>query len=161
MAAWRSAIMRHPLTYLQHRVAFMWTFLAGANLTMWTLDLDDTSKTAFAGNPQLMALKTLHDILKPTPLFRAGTWLLLDIILCLFVWHRRNTPAGAFVLGICGSAAVYTMTFFAVGVATDFRYALWAVLAGLAGIIGAGAKPGTYLETSVAPGGLEPPTRPL
>jgi len=44
-------------------------------------------------------------------------------------------PTGAFVLGVCGSAILYIMTFFAVGVAPDFRYALWAVLAGMAGMI--------------------------
>jgi len=139
--AWRWAITTHPLAYLQHRVAFMRTFLVDANLTMWTIDLDDTSKTAFSDNPQLMALKTLHDALKPTPLFRAGTWLLLDIVWCVFAWRRRDTPAGAFVIGICGSAVIYMMTFLAIGVATDFRYALWAVLAGLAGIVAVAQRP--------------------
>jgi hypothetical protein len=133
--AWKSAVTAHPIAYLQHRLTFMRAFLADASLTMWTMDLDDTSKTVFSDNPQLMALKTLHDALKPTPLFRAGTWLLLDVVLCFFAWHRRDTSAGAFVIGICGSAVVYMMTFFAIGVATDFRYALWAVLAGLAGAV--------------------------
>lgn len=131
--AWKGAIVKHPLPYLQHRAAFMWTFLTGSNLTMWTIDVDDTSKSAFANNSRLMALSMLHDTLKPTPLFRAGAWLLLDIVVCLFAWRRRDTPAGVFALGICGSAVVYMMTFFAVGIASDFRYAYWAVLAGLAG----------------------------
>ncbi len=131
---WKRAIVNHPVAYLEHRATFMWTFLAGAdNLTMWTRDLDDSSKIIFADNPRLMALKSVHDALKPTPLFRAGTWLLLDALVCLFAWRRRDTPAGAFALGACGSAVIYLMTFFAVGVATDFRYAYWAVLAGLAG----------------------------
>jgi hypothetical protein len=139
--AWKRAITTHPIAYLQHRVAFMRAFLADAGLTMWTMDLDDTSKTAFSDNPRLMALKTLHDALKPTPLFRAGTWLLLDIVWCFFAWRRRDTPAGAFVIGICGSAVIYMMTFFAIGVATDFRYALWAVLACLAGIVAIAQRP--------------------
>jgi hypothetical protein len=133
--AWKNAIIHHPLAYLQHRATFMWTFLVGENLTMWTLDLDDTSKVAFADNPRLMALNKLHDVLKPTPLFRTGSWLLLNVIVCLFAWRRRHTPNGAFALGVCGSAVIYVMTFFAVGVATDFRYALWAVLAGMTGTI--------------------------
>jgi hypothetical protein len=37
---------------------------------------------------------------------------------------------GAFALGVCGSAAIYVLSFFAVGVASDFRYGYWAVLAG-------------------------------
>ena len=109
-------------------------------MTMWTRDLDDASKIIFADNPRLMALKALHDVLKPTPLFRAGTWLLLDLVVCLFAWRRRKTPAGAFALGICGSAVVYVMTFFAVGVATDFRYAYLAVLAGLTGAVAVAAQ---------------------
>jgi hypothetical protein len=139
--AWKRAIVSYPTAYLAHRATFMWTFLTGANLTMWTLDLDDTSKTAFADNPRLMALKALHDALKPTPLFRTGTWLLLDTVVCLFAWRRRNTPAGAFALGVCGSAIVYMMTFFAVGVATDFRYAYWAVLAGITGAVAVAQRP--------------------
>jgi hypothetical protein len=132
--AWEHAIVSHPVAYLAHRATFMWTFLfGGENMTMWTRDLDDASKIIFADNPRLMALKALHDALKPTPLLRPGTWLLFDIAVCLFAWRRRNLAAGAFALGICGSAVVYLLTFFAVGVATDFRYAYWAVLAGLTG----------------------------
>ena len=37
------------------------------------------------------------------------------------------------MLGVCGSAAIYVLTFSAVGVASDFRYAYWAVLAGIVG----------------------------
>ena len=144
--AWTHAIASHPLAYIQHRAAFMWTFLTGANLTMWTRDLDDTSKIIFADNPRLMALKAVHDALTPTPLFRTGTWLLLDVAVCFFGWRRRNTPAGAFALGICGSAVVYMMTFFAVGVATDFRYAYWAVLAGLTGAIAVAGSDGRRNE---------------
>jgi len=82
-----------------------------------------------------MALKSVNDALNPTPLFRPGAWLLFDIALCIFAWRRRDTPTGAFVIGICGSAAVYVMTFFSVGVSTDLRYAYWAVLAVLTGTI--------------------------
>ena len=82
-----------------------------------------------------MALKTLHDALKPTPLFRAGSWLLICIAVCAFAWRARNTPSGAFAIGVCGSAAVYMLTFFAVGVASDFRYGYWAVLAGITGAV--------------------------
>ena len=42
---------------------------------------------------------------------------------------------GTFAIGVCGSAAVYVLTFFAVGVASDFRYGYWAVLAGIAGAL--------------------------
>jgi hypothetical protein len=132
---WARAIARNPLAYLRHRAAFTWAFLADANFTMWTEDIDHPSKTVFADDPAFMALKAAHDALKPTPLFRAGCWLLLNMLLCGLAWRRRHTPAGAFALGVCGSAAVYMLTFSAAGVASDFRYAYWAVLAGLAGAV--------------------------
>jgi hypothetical protein len=139
--AWARAVLRHPIAYLEHRTDFMATFLFGIwNMTMFTRDLDDADKFAFADNPRLMALKAVHDTLKQTPVFFAGTWLLLDIIVCGFAWRRRDTPEGLFALGICASAIVYMMTFYAVGVATDFRYAYWAVLAGFAGAVAVGSR---------------------
>jgi hypothetical protein len=131
--AWLHAIARHPLAYLEHRAAFMWNFLANENLTIWTADIDHPSKAVFADRPAFNALVTIHNMLKPTPLFRAGSWLLACIAACALAWRRRNTPSGAFAIGVCGSAAVYVLTFFAVGVASDFRYAYWAVLASIAG----------------------------
>ena len=38
-------------------------------------------------------------------------------------------------LGVILLAAVYVLSFFAVGVASDFRYAYWAVLAGIVGSV--------------------------
>jgi hypothetical protein len=133
--AWARAVMRHPIAYLEHRTAFMWNFLTGANLTMWVHDIDNLPNMPFADRPAFVAVKAIHDALKPTPLFRAGSWLLLCIALCGFAWRRRDTPEGVFALGVCGSAAVYVLTFFAVGVASDFRYAYWTVLAGMAGAV--------------------------
>ena len=133
--AWLRALAAHPLAYLEHRAAVMTNFLAHQNLTMWTTDIAHPEKTVFADNPWFMGLKTLHDRLMATPLFRAGTWLLLCMLWCWLGWRRRATPSGAFVIGVCGSAVVYLATFLPTGVAADFRYALWAVMAGLAGTI--------------------------
>ena len=141
--AWRGAIIGHPVAYLQHRAALMWNFLIAENFTMWTQDLDDPTKTAFADRPAFTALRKMHDALKWTPLFRAGSWLLICITACVFAWGRRsNTSAGAFAIGVCGSAAVYVLTFFAVGVGSDFRYVYWAVLASITGAVTVALRPG-------------------
>jgi hypothetical protein len=131
--AWARAVLHHPVAYLQHRSAFMWNFLAGDNITMWLADVERPTAKLFPDRSAFAALVWLHDGLKPTPLFRTGSWLVICLLVCAFAWRRRESPEGAFALGVCGSAAVYVLSFFAVGVASDFRYGYWAVLAGMVG----------------------------
>jgi hypothetical protein len=130
--AWLAAILRHPIAYLQHRSAFMWNFLAGDNLAMWTADIENPGKYVFADRAVFRVFRAAHDALKPTPFLRAGFWLLVCIVLCGIDWSRAPCEA-AFVSAACGSAAVYVLTLYAVGVAPDFRYGYWAVLAAMAG----------------------------
>jgi hypothetical protein len=131
--AWLRAIARHPIAYLQHRSAFMWNFLTADNLTMWTADIEHPTKNVFTDRAAFNALVAAHDMLKPTPLFRTGFWLLACIVVCCLSWRRRGSREAAFVLGVCGSATVYVLTFYVAGVASDFRYGYWAVLAAIAG----------------------------
>jgi hypothetical protein len=131
--AWVRAVMNYPVAYLRHRTAFMWNFLAGDNLVMWLADVERPTEMVFADRPAFVALVGLHDRLKATPLFRTGSWLLACLVVCAVSWRRRETAEGAFAIGVCGSAAVYVMTFLVIGVASDFRYGYWAVLAALAG----------------------------
>ena len=131
--AWTRAIVSHPGAYLQHRATFMWNFLAGTNSTLWTGDAEDSSKAVFAGNTAVGALRTTHDALRSTPLFLPGSWLLGCIAVTALAWRRRKTSSGAFAIGVCGSATIYVLSFFAVGVTADFRYVYWAVLASITG----------------------------
>jgi hypothetical protein len=133
--AWMRAIIKHPIAYLEHRSAFMWNFLSNANLTLWTDDVYNPSKKVFPDRFAFNVLVASHDVLKPTPLFRAGTWLIACIAVSGLAWRRRGTPAGTYGIGACGSALLYVLTFFTVGVASDFRYAYWAVLAGISGAV--------------------------
>jgi hypothetical protein len=132
-AAWRRALAAHPAAYLQHRAAFMGTFLLRGNFTLWTQDVGDLTKLALPDNRGFVALVAVNDVLKPTPLFRVALWLILCGVICAAAWRRRETPAGAFALAVGGSAVVYVLTYALVGVASDFRYAYWAVLAALTG----------------------------
>ena len=123
--AWARAVTRHPLAYLRHRAAFMWNFLAGNNLTMW---LSTTSRV------------------RPRPCFRiarlSSRWSRCTTCssrrrcsgLARGCWFASSyagspggdaeTPEGAFALGVCGSAAVYVLTFVAVGVASGLSLRL-------------------------------------
>jgi hypothetical protein len=145
--AWWQAVSKHPLAYLSHRATFMWQFLARSNLVLPVWDwLDPTA--GYGRSPYFTPLVALHDTLQPTLLFRPGLWLALAIAAGVFAWPARSTAAGAFAVGVTASAVVYVMTFLVVGVASDFRYAYWCVLATLAGGVAATlARPHRIAET--------------
>lgn len=144
--AWRRAVAAHPLAYMSHRATFMWTFLTGSNLVLPYYDWQGPA-AAYGNNPYFKPLLALHHLLAPTPLFRTGFWLVLAIGICALAWPARATPAGAFAVGVSASAIVYVMTFLAVGVAADFRYAYWGVLATLAAAV---ATPLAHCERRTA-----------
>lgn len=131
--AWLTAVLHHPVAYLQHRSAFMWNFLAADNLGMWTADVEHPMQRVFADRAAFNALVAAHDAIKPTPFLRAGFWLLSCILVCGWSWRRSDPREASFALAVCGSATIYVVSFYALGVASDFRYGYWAVLAAIAG----------------------------
>jgi hypothetical protein len=130
-SAWRAAIASHPLAYLEHRATFMWQFLARSNLVWPIWDWAD-ARSSYGHSPYFLPVLKLHDTLQPTLLFRPGLWLVLAVAIGALSWRRRQTPVGAFAVAVTSCAAVYVMSFFVLGVAADFRYAYWCVLAALA-----------------------------
>jgi hypothetical protein len=133
--AWMGALAAHPLAYLSHRLTVLWTFLAVPNLTLELYKIILPDETPIAHNSYFMALQPLHDALKSTILYRAGFWLLLSVAIAGWAWPARRTPSGAFAISIAAAGIFYVMTFGLLGVATDFRYAHWGVLANLAGLV--------------------------
>jgi hypothetical protein len=134
VAAWWHAVAAHPLAYLEHRATFMWQFLARSNLVLPVWDWLDPN-SAYGHSRFFTPLVALHDVLQPTLLFRPGLWLIFAVVICGLALPARATPAGAFAVGVTASAIVYVLTFFAVGVAADFRYAYWCVLATMTGAV--------------------------
>jgi hypothetical protein len=134
--AWRHALAAHPLAYLSHRATFMWQFIGRSNLVLPVWDWLDPA-SAYGHGRYFTPLVTLHEELQPTLLFRPGLWLILAVAVGAGAWRARATPAGAFAVGVTASAVVYVMTFFVLGVAADFRYAYWCVLATIAGAVAA------------------------
>jgi hypothetical protein len=134
--AWRRAVLAHPAAHLGHRARFMWNFLGRPNLVLPHLDWRGPQAT-YGANRYFRPLLAPHGVLERTPLFRPGLWLVLAIVVVAAAWPARGVPMGAFAVGVGASAVAYAGTFFAVGVAPDFRYAYWSVLATLAGGVAA------------------------
>jgi hypothetical protein len=133
--SWLRAVAAHPLAYLRHRLSFLWAFLTGANPTLELERLKLVDRVPLARNRNFLTIVALHDVLKSTPLFRAGTWLAFATTVVALAWRGRTTPPGAFAISAAASGIVYILSFGVFGVAADFRYAYWCVLASLAGLI--------------------------
>ena len=134
VAAWRRAVLAHPLAYLRHRATFMEQFLGRSNLVLPVWDWEKADAT-YGKSRYFQAILALHGVLQPTWLFRPGLWFALAAAVLALAWRRRDAPEGAFAVAVTASAVVYVAAFFAVGVASDFRYAYWCVLATLAGAV--------------------------
>jgi hypothetical protein len=133
--SWLKAVAGHPLAYLGHRLTYLWTFLAGANTTLELERLHLVNRVPIARNQYFLTIVALHNLLKSTALFRVGTWLGVAAAVCALTWRGRGTAPGAFAISIVASGIVYILSFGVFGVAADFRYAYWCVLASLAGLI--------------------------
>jgi hypothetical protein len=132
--AWLHAVTAHPLAYIEHRVTVLWTFLVPPNLTLEVYKLGLPDETPIACNPYFMALLPVHDALASGILYRAGLWFVLSAATLLWAWPARAAASGAFAVAIAAAGLAYVLTFGLIGVATDFRYDHWGVVAGLAGL---------------------------
>jgi hypothetical protein len=133
--AWVRAVTAHPLAYVEHRLTFMWTFLARDKLVLELYKLALPDETPLAHNPYFTALMPLYDTLKSTILYRVGLWVIISVVIIALAWRGRATPDGAFAIGVTSCGLCYIFSFAVLGVASDFRYGYWDVLACLAGLV--------------------------
>jgi len=82
-----------------------------------------------------MTLWASYDMLESTLLFRPGFWLIFAVAAGASAWRARVTSPGAFAISVVASGIIYVLSFGLLGVAADFRYAYWCVLASLASLI--------------------------
>jgi hypothetical protein len=127
--AWFRALTAHPLAYIEHRLTFMSTFLTGDKLVLELDKMTLPDKPPLARNRYFLWLLPLYEALKSTILFRVGLWFVFAIAIAGLAWRTRTTPSGAFAVSTAGCGLIYILSFAVLGVATDFRYAYWTVLA--------------------------------
>src|SRR6516165_2822613 len=109
--SWLRAVAVHPLAYLRHRLTFLSTFLAGANLTLELERLKFVDQVPLARNRYFMAIAALHDALRSTPLFHKGPWLALATAVAVLAWRGRASPPGTFAISLAASGIVYILSF--------------------------------------------------
>jgi hypothetical protein len=128
--AWLDAVMAQPLAYLRHRGAHFWHFTTTTEYVFHS----GTSEEAQVRIEQNIGFKWLQAyVLHSHRLWMFHPIFWLTVACGCLVAARRCEPASRkFVTALSLSSLVYLATYFFVGVASDFRYAYWAVLASTA-----------------------------
>jgi hypothetical protein len=166
-AQWRDVVRENPLLYLRVRwEAFRWVLL--------TPDLP-ACRPVFAGvasaEPTLRelrmnarldardrALTSYALAFAGTPVLSHATYLVASLV-CLFALLRRRTPADIAIAGLILSAFVFTLSFFVISIACDYRYLYFLDVAALLATAYLSSDAGGFLARSVARVTAGPQTR--
>jgi hypothetical protein len=138
--AWQALVLNHPLLYLKVR----WADFA-AVVTTPDSDVCHLATSGVTGPPQLLrqlglsvrnrtqdlALKSYARLFFDTPLFSHVLWGLLAVVL-LIVLLRRPSAADKAVAGLLAGALLFSLTFFFISIACDYRYLIFLDLAVMA-----------------------------
>ncbi|MCC2597696.1 hypothetical protein LKR43_15280 [Pusillimonas sp. MFBS29] len=135
LRTWMQAIRHHPLAYAEHRLNVFGSFLRiGTESSYWArypgIDNNDLG-IVHPQQPLFQAFQHYIGSVEDAFFMRPWFWLLLNIIAIPILWRRRagaiDVAAGAVALG----GTTYIMTYLIFGIASDFRYAYWAIMAAL------------------------------
>lgn len=137
---WNAILLGDPGTYLAVRArVFYWLFSTPDPVQC------DAYYTGLDGPPQYLrelglakrfraqdrALGDYAAHFVHTPVFSHAAWALLAIVLLVFLVHRRR-PADIAVAALLGCALAFTLSFFVIAIACDYRYLLFLDLATVA-----------------------------
>ncbi|SAL69358.1 hypothetical protein AWB70_06921 [Caballeronia cordobensis] len=142
MTTWVTEIARHPAAFLRSRLASYQYFLKTPGLRTFL----DSPNTISAGNIVPARLNALARRINRYTTFGVGLAASVPIYwsavcaACLlalgFLWERSSS-CGKYAFVLACSAALYSLTYFPIGVASDLRYFYWCYIAiALAVILG-------------------------
>lgn len=138
--AWLALVTQHPLLYLSVR----WADFT-AVLTTPDGEICHLAMTGVTGPPDLLrklglatrdrsqdrALKAYAQRFFATPVFSHLAWGLLALVLLILLLRRRDA-ADLAVAGLLAGALLFTLSFFFISIACDYRYLLFLDLAVMA-----------------------------
>ena len=130
---WLEGIAAHPIAYLQHRFAHANRFLqflcTNCKETVFT-GAQSTNQKEFTFEPTVLyrAIDFASQAINDTPFGRPYVFLLICLAWTLAAFGIKDTIIRRFTMLIALSGAMYTLGFFAVGIAQDYRYIFWTII---------------------------------
>ena len=128
---WMHAVSRFPGSYIKHRWTHWHYFLTHGNSILQPGTDANPWGYEFKKNAMYRTMERLTDILKDTMIYKPGFWLVAAIALFGIGLTRPKGVLRDFVIALNFSAILYLCSYLIVGVASDFRYAYWSILATL------------------------------
>jgi hypothetical protein len=138
-SAWRQALLDHPIAYLVHRATVFTAFLGfGVNdgsRTIWApFSVANPYGLDYRYNAIAAAIGTGVGVAAALGLYNGTPWILLAAVVLVVTLRRRShMPMEA---ALAASALAYAAAYFVVGIAPDYRYLYWTVVASaVAGVL--------------------------
>ncbi|WP_312228695.1 hypothetical protein [Pseudescherichia sp.] len=129
MKKWLSAIYEEPGAYLQHRFGNYMRLLWHPNSVLEDQTANNTLGFKYEKTGLFRVLQTTTNLLKHTPFFKPGFWLIASLLFTLYGLYARKSFSRDIFLALNMSSFLYLLAYLVVGVASDFRYAYWSILA--------------------------------
>ncbi len=138
--AWQRAIIANPIPYVQHRLNYFNALMTAKMLVIFNQSQSGQHRFFFLKDKSFKTFESgIEWLNENTPLFRGWPWLLLSVLSFVAALFWSNGPSKAATLALTLSSIIYTATYVVFGVAAEYRYVYWTVLASLvaAGMVAA------------------------
>jgi hypothetical protein len=136
--AWLGTMAHDPGDYVAHRLTFT------NQIFRWLgpIPIDDAflesempdARWAHRPGPIFRFYEEICNALSKTPLFRPYFWLLASLGAAIAAGFAAPAPQRRFAGALSASAIIYWLTYIPFGVASDFRYSYWSIVATLAAL---------------------------
>lgn len=129
MEKWINAIYQEPSAYLKHRYENFNYLMWSPNLVLGDRTAENTLGFKYEKTGMFRTLEMTTNLLKDTFIFKPGFWLFTSFLFSLYGLFARPCFARDVFLALNVSSFLYLLAYFFVGVASDFRYSYWSILA--------------------------------
>lgn len=129
MKKWINALYQDPGAYLKHRYENFNHLMWSPNLVLGDRTAENTLGFKYEKTGMFRTLEMTTNLLKDTFVFKPGFWLFISLVFSLYGLSAKASFARDIFLALNISSFLYLLAYFFVGVASDFRYAYWSILA--------------------------------
>ncbi|HBE6754312.1 TPA: hypothetical protein KML76_004903 [Escherichia coli] len=129
MGKWLEAIYHHPTAYLQHRYENFKNLLWEPGGILEDRTASNSLGFEYKKTEAFAALQDITNFLRDTPLFKPGFWLIVSLAFSLYGLISCKGEWKNLIIALNTSSFLYLLAYLFVGVASDFRYAYWSIMA--------------------------------